>query len=564
MTAFSRQASVVVFGLVSASLAVAIVALVSPPGARRAKRSTAERMRLAERLYREGVLPSGRPLRGVRPDGEAVVGRQAACVTCHRPSGMGTVEGDRIVPPIAGPYLFESRARVPAELDGRHTRGLDLAHAFGRNRPRPPYSESTLRRAIRDGLNPAGNAFDALMPRYTLSEADAQLVVDYLRQLSNEPPPGVTPDTLHFATVVAPGVDPKRRQALLDVLEASFARRNAANRLARLREKAYPASVHGTYRTWKLHVWDLTGASETWQAQLTARAHREPVFALVSGLSDGAWAPVEAFCEAEHVPCWFPSVNLPVSTSSDFYSVYFSGGVRLEAELAARQLVDTSGGRVRRVIQVRADDAAARGAAHALTQALAKSELRVEEHTLRSVGPAALREALAGATATDAIVLWLRPEEVAQLGELPIPPGPLYFSATLGGAEHLPLPPAWKVRARLLYPFQLPERRGLDMARFHDWMETHGLPIVDERTQADAYLASLLLSQKVDELREDLLPDYLLERAEGILGLRVPTAIYPRLSLGPAQRFASKGGYIARFATPDGSSLQAETDWIVP
>lgn len=42
------------------------------------------------------------------------------------------------------------------------------------------------------------------------------------------------------------------------------------------------------------------------------------------------------------------------------------------------------------------------------------------------------------------------------------------------------------------------------------------------------------------------------------------TTIYPHLSLGPSQRFASKGGYIARFAGMDGGRLVADSGWIVP
>jgi hypothetical protein len=44
---------------------------------------------------------------------------------------------------------------------------------------------------------------------------------------------------------------------------------------------------------------------------------------------------------------------------------------------------------------------------------------------------------------------------------------------------------------------------------------------------------------------------------------REGTTVYPRLSLAPGQRFASKGAFIVHFAA-DGKTVVPESDWIVP
>jgi hypothetical protein len=54
------------------------------------------------------------------------------------------------------------------------------------------------------------------------------------------------------------------------------------------------------------------------------------------------------------------------------------------------------------------------------------------------------------------------------------------------------------------------------------------------------------------------------EPAKPVLNKGEGTTIYPRLSLGPTQRFASKGGYIVRFADTGSDKLVAESGWIIP
>jgi cytochrome c len=556
-----NRSHLAVGGVICAALvtALAIAWTVRVAPAERLTLTPVERLRLGERIYRDGVLPSGAPLRGVHPGGGEAIGPFAACVQCHRRSGMGNFEGNRIIPPIAGPLLFQPRARSSAELDGRHTRGPDLAHAAGRNRPRPPYTRATLLRALRDGVDASGHALDLVMPRFALDEDDAQVLVDYLAQLSTRWSPGVGPDTLRFATVVTPGVDPRRRQAMIDVLSAFFAVRNAGNDLAVRRERAYAGSPPVPHRTWELEVWQLKGAPDTWRAQLAAFARRRPPFALVSGISDGEWAPVHDFCERWGVPCWFPTVDLPVAAEDDFYSLYFSGGVALEAQLLASQLPQPE---LKRVIQLRGGDGAAAGGARALAAALANSGLRVEERAIAGLDAATLRAALVDTTSADAVVFWLRPADLARLAEVPVPRARVYFSTTLAGDDPAQFPLAWRAQAELVEPFALSAERRANLSRFHVWLRTRGLELVDERVQSEAWLACQLLAEKIDEMLETLTRDYLIERAEAFVSMHMTTGLYHRLSLGPAQRFASKGGYLARFA-PDGA-IVAASDWTVP
>jgi len=66
----------------------------------------AEQLQAGERLYRQGVLPSDTPLIAEREGAEPMQGQAAACVNCHLRSGLGTVEGRIMIPPITARYLF--------------------------------------------------------------------------------------------------------------------------------------------------------------------------------------------------------------------------------------------------------------------------------------------------------------------------------------------------------------------------------------------------------------------------------------------------------------------------
>jgi hypothetical protein len=134
----------------------------------------------------------------------------------------------------------------------------------------------------------------------------------------------------------------------------------------------------------------------------------------------------------------------------------------------------------------------------------------------------------------------------------------------MAGLENAPLPAAWRKVTELAYPVDLPDRRRIRVDYPLGWFRIRNVPILDLRIQADTYLACGLLSETLNHMVDTFVRDYLIERIENMLEHRIITGYYPRLSLAPGQRFASKGGYLVHFADPSGTRVVADSDWIVP
>ncbi len=345
-----------------------------------------------EGIYRRGMSTSGVALRGERQPGLYVEGATAACVNCHRRSGLGMKEGHLTIPPVAGKYLFHPRA---GNVDD-----LDLMFVPGMHADRDPYTDATLSKAIREGVGADGKPLDVLMPRFQLDDPQMAALISYLKGLSAGPSPGATESTLHFATVLTPDSDPAVRQGVLDVLNKFFDDKNHYTRAESPRLRSSKRMMFKVNRHWQLHVWQLSGAPETWEAQLRTQLAAQPVFAVISGLGGRNWAPVHHFCESEELPCLFPNVDLPVDDVHPFDTLYFSKGVLLEAELIAHGLrADNEHSQKHRVVQVYRRSDVGLEAAGALRKALGQDQAafidaRLPETATRKELRAAVAKAL--------------------------------------------------------------------------------------------------------------------------------------------------------------------------
>ncbi len=542
-----------------AALALVFAAITAPaPAAERSPPAA------GESIYLRGVTGSGAPVVGKREGGGVdTSGAQAACVNCHQRSGLGTREGNTFIPPVTGEYLY-----APLEHDASQA---PIAYVEGIHGNRTPYTDAALAKAIREGVDPQGRRFSVLMPRFELGDADMASLIEYLKKLTVRRVPGVTDAVLHFATVFTPDADRTVRGGVLDVLQHFVADKNAfpfkpSPSMRTSNRTAFAKSMYMAHRHWQLHVWDLTGAPQTWGAQLDRHLAEEPVYALLSGLGGSDWAPVHEFCERNAIPCLFPNVEVPVVADTDFYPVYFSKGVLLEAELLAQRLA-TAGGTTDpgTIVQIyRKGDSGARAAA-LLAARLKDRGLRIRDEVLPA-GSAGhgIPAAVAAAADATSLVLWLRPADVAALGPPPAK-AKAYLSGLLGGLEDAPLPAAWRPATLMAYPLDLPLQRGVRLDYPLGWFKFRHIPVVAIHAQADTYLACSLIADALNNHMADVISrPYLIEQLQGMIERRLMTGYYPRLTLAANQRFASKGGYFAHFADPSGPKLVADSEWTVP
>lgn len=124
-----------------------------------------------ERIYFTATSASGRPISLL--GGSMHIGMSGGgCVACHgadRQGGRLMPQFWKSAPPLTAAALFSEHADEDAsgERDGHGDHDS--------------YTEDTLRRAITDGIDPAGEPLDPAMPRWSMSADDMTDLTAYLK-----------------------------------------------------------------------------------------------------------------------------------------------------------------------------------------------------------------------------------------------------------------------------------------------------------------------------------------------------------------------------------------------
>jgi hypothetical protein len=540
----------------------ALAGLSSPPPTAGVSRE--EALRLGERMYREGILPSGKPLQALLKGDVPVEGSQLTCSSCHQRSGFGIWEGTVRTPPIDGGRLY---------LPLYKFKGTPLPHPTQQvsadDLIRPAYTDETLAQVLWTGVDPAGRQLNTAMPVYDLSDRDMAIMVYYLKNLSSGSAPGVTDTSVRFATIITDDVTESDRQAMLSALRRYITNR----RISRIVEYSVRTGVYlGEWkmrgsRSLLLDVWELKGPPDTWRAQLEAYNERQPVFAILGGITYGDWAPIHRFCEDYRIPAIFPITDFPVISDKDWYTLYLSKGLYQEGETAAKYLNsrdDLSG--ESSVVQVFRKNPAGLAMSKGFAETWTGLGRRVDSVAVgNEMLTADFWKKFSNTSKHSVVLLWLDAKDfpdlksLAQTGTIP---RIIVASSTLLGQHMYSLPEKERNSVYLTYPYTLPRDARKYRESIEKTLRSNKLPATNLDIEFKMRALFSTMTVTLNMMRNYVYREYFMELIENTPDLPVPVP-YPRMSFGPGQRYSSKGCYVIQLSDGPNPELIQKSEWII-
>jgi hypothetical protein len=495
-----------------------------------------------------------------------------SCSSCHLRAGLGSFEGGVVTPPTTGNKLYKPYQRPPS-LDDIPDRAGRYIYAKTVTE-RPAYTRESLATALRDGIDPAGQIFNDIMPRYPLSDRDMSILISYLEALSSEPSPGASNSEFNFATIITDDVSPEDRQALLLPLQNFIAQKNQQLALYKDFIKfGYSPTIDMKYafRQATLDVWELKGPAETWPSQLAAYYSKKPVFAVLGGVSNSEWRPMHEFCEAQRLPCLFPITDFPVVSETGWYTYYFNKGYAQEGEAVARYLnrLDTLSAETP-VLQIVQDSAVGKALAAGFQKQWNELEhpaVTTLTLTARQLLDQAEMGKLLAHHKPGVLLLWtsaeLLPNLPKLLAQLPAS-GMVFVSSGYLGKQTATIAETVRNKVYITYPYRLTPYVGSKVGGFDSRVpilasaKDFGDRRITSRSTAMLQQATL---QGLNRIYDNLYRDHLLD----IMSMQMDLIVrdYERFSFGPGQRYVSKGCYIIQLGPGADPALLPRSEWVM-
>lgn len=491
--------------------------------------------RHGRRLYHHGLNREGGEITAWVGANASLPGTLAACARCHGVSGRGSRDAGLQVPSLRWAELTQARAAQPGLL------------------ARAAYDETSLIRAIREGLDSEGRPLAAAMPRFELSPRAAADLVHHLRRLGTEHDahPGVQAQIVRLGTVLPAGAAASPTGAAL--LAATRACLDRANR---------EGGVHG--RQLELKVFEGETASAERGASDWAPPWLDEVLMLVA-----PWWPQTSAAQIARQLGPVPVLG-PMGAASELTgaSPWWFGVVPVPSDQVriAVDRIAASGARGRILVVVEPGVLGQAASAAAQSQAALHPGLNVREVVWRSPASAQaeLSQALRESDAPAALIAPLGAAALRTVADalerhLSDRPTLLYALATQAGAQPLSWPAALRARVRLLSASVA--EGDFNPRSFEADLAAQGSPHRLPAIQAPAYAAGCAAVEALRRAGRDLDRERLVEALVAIQ--RFSTGVMPPLSFGPRQRHGVWHSRVLR-VDAQGRGFEPESGWESP
>jgi ABC-type branched-subunit amino acid transport system substrate-binding protein len=326
-----------------------------------------------------------------------------------------------------------------------------------------------------------------------------------------------------------------------------------------------------------LSKWVVKGPSETWRSQLEEYYRKEPVFALLGGITKGDWKPVHRFSEENRIPCIFPNTDLPVVSDTDWYTLYLSKGYYQEGESAARYLNGNEKLlKGKPLVQIVRDSLEAEALAEGFQQTWKELGQQAPVTLKLPAGKKLTEDLLQQLLDKDnpaVMLIWDDASALPAIEKLNsngLLPKQVFLSGRYLGESLWTLNESIRDVTYLTYPFSFtPSAAKAAMGKqqvkddLKKTMKQAEIPLKDEVLKIESLTNSL--TQMLTYMLIDLKGNYYRENLLDVTGMMEDQQypLYGRISFGTGQRYASKGCFIVQLSHGDNPELLKKSSWII-
>jgi ABC-type branched-subunit amino acid transport system substrate-binding protein len=496
-----------------------------------------EQQTAGKQIFTEGSSQSKTGIEAILGGGTSrIPGRLMPCASCHGADGQGRPEGGVTPSNITWDVL---------------ERPLTSSDPLARNRP--AYDGASLRRAITEGIDPAGHELGVTMPRFRMSDADLDSLIAYLSVLGKESDPGLTNTDIRIGTII-PATGP------LAETGTSFAEIIGAY----LKDVNAQGGIYG--RKIDLQVLRTEGAPSEIAAAAKRFVKDKNIFALLGVVAPGAEQKVEDAMDAAGVPVItaFATRSGADEASEKSKVFYVLSGLSQQARVLvrfAREHIDSPSSSITVVFPE---------SRHTLAESVIRE---CHNHSFASVVPVNYSSSAAEPAR---IVESLRKKNVNAIlflgdgGELHnlllSAKAANWFPAVFqpgefAGKDVFDIPPEFNQRVYFSFPV-LPSDVAADAFKeYETLLQAHRLKIVQPLLSTSVLASAKVLAEGLREAGRQLSRQKLVDTLSALYGFN--TGLTPLVTYGATRRIGALGGYVVKLDLKNKTLLQVQ-EWMAP